>query len=257
MISVSRSLGTALLVISCLFGHMAFSADADADKTALAVEALSRLQGVDLNANPKLKETVLRVLERTHGTPSFVKLVRQFNLIDQNAGLLDVATAQPAGESGIEAMKMILASGDTSLVEHLLASTNTVAAAAVAEVLGNTGDRQAVKLLVPLVADSKRDAAVRRQSVKALTRTSDGAKELLALARADRLGDDVKFVASSELNSARWPEIKAEAARILPLPPSQNSEPLPRVADLVQRKGDPANGAKVYARASPGCANCH
>src|SRR6266496_3718970 len=89
-------------------------ADTEAEKTALAVEALSRLQGVDLNANAKLKETVLKVLQRTRGSPSFVKLVQQFNLTGQNAGLLEVVVAQPASESGVEAMRLILASGDTA-----------------------------------------------------------------------------------------------------------------------------------------------
>ena len=234
-----RTAQLVLVALACSVIGAALGADPGADKTALAVEALSRLQGVNLETNPKLKEAVLKVLDKTRGTPNFVKLVRQFNLTGHNAGLLDVAIAQPVGESGIEAMKMMLASGDTTLVERALVSTNTTAAAAVAEALGNTGERQAVKLLLPVVTDEKRDGAVRRRAVKSLARTSDGARELLALARANQLGDDVRFAASSELNGARWPEIKAEAARLLPLPPGQNAEPLPSVAELLKMRGDP------------------
>src|SRR5262249_10353202 len=61
------------------------STNADADKTALAVEALSRLPDVDLEQNSKLKETVLRLLERTRGTPGFVKLVQKFHIPNQGA----------------------------------------------------------------------------------------------------------------------------------------------------------------------------
>jgi len=233
------------------------AAEADAEKTVLAVEALSRLQGVDLNSNTKLKETVLKVLEKTRGTANFVKLVQQFKLPDQNPGLLEVAIAQPAGESGIEAVKLILASGDTSLIEQAFVGTNMIAAARLAEALGNTGEKQAVKVLLPVVTDARRDAALRKQAVRALARTPDGARELLALAREDKLADDLKLTTGGELNNVRWAEIKAEAARILPLPQGQDSQPLPPVAELLKMPGDAANGAIVFARQSPGCANCH
>ena len=112
-----KSLLAALLVaVAC---GRAQGADTDAEKTALAVEALGRLQGVDINTNQKLKDAVMRVLEKTRGTANFVKLVQQFKLTGQSAGLLEVAMAQPAGESGVEAMRMLLAGGDVAVV-HLV-----------------------------------------------------------------------------------------------------------------------------------------
>src|SRR4051812_36034155 len=74
----------------------AAAAEEQTEKTALAVEALSRLQGVNIEANPKLKETIFKVLDKTRGTADFVRLVQQFNLPGQNPGLLEVAVAQPA-----------------------------------------------------------------------------------------------------------------------------------------------------------------
>src|SRR6266516_3389102 len=103
-----------VLALACALPARLVGADVEAEKTALAVEALGRLQDTDLETNGKLKETVLKVLHRTRGTPGFVKLVRQFKLTGQNAGLLEVTLAQPGSESGVEAMRMILASGDTA-----------------------------------------------------------------------------------------------------------------------------------------------
>jgi len=231
--------------------------DAEADRIALAVEALTRLEGVDLNANAALKERVLKVLDKTRGTPNFVRLVQHFKLKDQNAGLLEVALAQPAGESGVEATRMLLAEGDTALLQKTLQGTNLIAATKLAEALGNTGQKETTPLLLSLAGDAKRDATLRRQAVRSLARTAQGANELLALARAGKLGDDVKFAASSELNGARWPEVKAEAAKLLPLPPGQNAAPLPPISELVKMKGDAVNGAKIYTRQNPGCINCH
>src|SRR6185503_7702917 len=94
------------------------AAEAEADRVALAVEALTRLEGVDLHANPTLKARILQVLEKTRGTPSFVKLVQHFKLPDQNAGLLEAAMAQPANESGVEAMRLVLAGGGIPLMRQ-------------------------------------------------------------------------------------------------------------------------------------------
>ena len=248
--------GILVAVLAALITPLA-AADADADRIALAVEALTRLEGVDLNANAAMKERVLKVLDKTRGTPNFVRLVQHFKLKDQNAGLLEVALAEPAGESGVEATRMILAAGDTALLQKTLGGPNVTAATRLAEALGNTGQNEATRLLLPLASDAQRDVTLRRQAVWSLARTLSGAHELLALAGAGRLGDDVKFTASSELNRARWPEIKAEAAKLLPLPTGQNAAPLPAISELVKMKGDAANGAKIYARQNPGCINCH
>jgi putative heme-binding domain-containing protein len=246
----------ALLVAAPSDTSAADSAEAD-DRTALAIAAVSRLQDVDLSQNPKLRETVLKLLEKTRGTASFVKLVQQFNLTDQHAGLLEVAVAHPAEEAGVEALRWAVAHGGAPLLRATLDGTNAAAAARVAETLGLTGETRAVPLLLPLATDPTRDAALRKQAVRALAQTHAGAQALLALAREDKLGNDVRFTASSELNRARWPEIKAAAAQLLPLPPGPNAQPLPPVAELLKLKGDPANGAKVFASANTACQTCH
>ena len=229
----------------------------EARRTALAVEALGRLQGMDLDQNPKIKEAVLRTLAKTRGTASFVKLVQQFNLQGQNAGLLEVAMQNPADETGVEAMRLVLASKDLADLQTTLAGTNTTAAVKAAEALGNAGDKAATRLLLPIVADPKRDAALRKQAVRSLAQTSEGAGALVQLAKEDKLSDDLKFTASVELNRVRWPEIKAEAAKVLPLPQGQNAQPLPPMADLLKMKGDTANGAKIFSSQTVGCASCH
>jgi putative heme-binding domain-containing protein len=233
------------------------AAEPGADRVALAVEALTRLEGVDLDTNPALKGRVLQVLDKTRGTPAFMTLVQHFKLPDQNAGLLEVAVAQPSGEGGVEAMRLILARGGAAAVRQALEGTNVPAATRTAEALGNTGDKQTVALLLPLLADAARDVALRKQAVRSLARTSDGAGELLKLAKEEKLADDLKFTASAELNAARWPEIKAGAAKFLPLAHGQNAAPLPPLSELVKMKGDVAKGARIFTNASPGCANCH
>ena len=152
------------------------AAEADADRVRLAVDALTRLEGINLDANPSMKERVLKVLDKTRGTPEFVRLVQHFQFKDQNAGLLEVALSQPSGESGVEAMRMILSSGETTVLKSTLEGANTTNALKAVEAIGNTSSKDAMKLLLPLVSEPRQDAARRKQAVRSLARTSDGAK---------------------------------------------------------------------------------
>src|SRR5260221_606089 len=227
------------------------------DRIAVAVEALSRLQGVDLNQNPKIKEAVFRVLEKTRGTASFVKLVKQFKLTDQSAGLLEVAVQNPANETGVEAMRMLLGNHDFPLLQRTLEGTNDIAATKTAEALGNANTREATRLLLPLLDDPKRDPALRKQAVRSLAQTSDGAVALLKLAKEEKLGEDVKRIASAELNRARWAEVKEQAATLLPSRQGKDAQALPPVAELLKMTGDAANGARVFSAPTAGCSTCH
>ena len=221
------------------------------------IEALTRLGPEAVNANPKLAEALVRVLAATHGTPQFVQLVEQFKVAGQNAGLLEVAAKNPADDAGVTALRIVLASGDTTALTAALTGKDTAAATKLVEALGNTGAKQLLALLIPLIPDTTRDAGVRKQCVRALARTQDGAIALLKLTREDKLPADLKFTATAELNTVRWPELKAEAAKLLPLPPGQSERALPPVAELLAMKGDAKRGAEVFSREAVGCAKCH
>jgi putative heme-binding domain-containing protein len=227
------------------------------DRTTVAIEALSRLKGIDLEANPAVKTAVLKVLDQIRGKPQFVELVRDFKIKDQDPALLEIAIQNPNNAAGVDAAKLILEHKQDALFENSLNGTNVASAIKLAEVLGNAGENQIVPLLEPIVADPKRDVALRKQAVRSLAKNQEGASALLRLAKEDKLAPDLKFIASSELNHARWPGIKAEAAQLLPLPQSQNAQELPPVSELVKMKGDPVKGAEVFRRETVACIKCH
>ena len=227
------------------------------ERTAVAIEALSRLKGIDLEANPAVKTAVLKVLDQIRGKPQFVELVRDFKIKDQDPALLEIAIQNPNNAAGVDAAKLILEHKQGALFESSLNGTNVASAVKLAEVLGNAGENQIVPLLEPIVADPKRDVALRKQAVRSLAKNQEGASALLRLVKDDKLAPDLKFIASSELNHARWPGIKAEAAQLLPLPQGQNAQELPPVSELVKMKGDPVKGAEVFRRETVACIKCH
>ena len=248
-----------LLAASLAFAGLSpsVSAEVDADRITTAIEALGRLQGVDLNQNAKLKETVFKLLEKSRGTPNFVRLVQQFRLQGQNAGLLEVVLNHPSSDAAVESVRLLLASGDAVQLRAGLEHTNTAAAVKIAEALGGSSDKLTGGLLLPVVTDATRDPALRRQAVRSLAQTADGAKAILNLAKTDQLPDELRFTASLELSRARWEEVQAEAAKVLPSLQGQDAAPLPPIAELLKRQGDTANGAKVFNRVEAGCATCH
>jgi putative heme-binding domain-containing protein len=234
------------------------AAEPDATKTperiAIAIEALSRLKGIDLETNPAVKTAVLRILDQVRGSPQFVELVRDFKIKDQSLALLEFAIQHPNDSSGAEAIRLILANQDFALLTNSLAGTNAVN---VVEALGNTGEKQIVPLLEPLVTDANREVNLRKQVVRSMAGIQAGAAALLKLAREETLPADLKFAATTELNNVRWAEIKTEAAKLLPLPQGQNANPLPPIGDLLRMKGEPVRGAEVFARETVGCVKCH
>lgn len=226
------------------------------ERTRTALEALGRLKGVELESNPALKQAVLRVLEQVHGEPEFVTVVCDFNLVGQEAGLTQFILTNPQTPAAVEALRHLLAKQATNAIIGLLAGSGEKLPA-ILNTFGRTEDNQIVGLLLPLATDAQQPLLVRRAAVSALAKVSEGATALLALAQAERLPGDVKFLAGAELREARWPGVRNEAKKLFPALVAKNNQSLPPVAELIKLPGDSTRGAKVFRRVDVGCINCH
>jgi putative heme-binding domain-containing protein len=254
-VRLAALLGGFFLAWSCPALAKDAGSQSNSNRTAIALEALERLKGIDLEANPGVKAAVLKVLEQTRGTPQFVGLVRDFKIKGQETALLELAGKNPTNSYGVEATRLVLNSGNKNLLQKSLSESNAVS---IAEALGNTGEKEIVPLLEPIVTDGTRDVALRRHAVRALAQVQEGASALLQLVQEDKLPADLKFTASAALNNVRWENLKAEAARLLPLPQGQDAQPLPPISELMRLKGDPVKGAAVFRRdTTTSCIKCH
>lgn len=218
----------------------------------IALEALSRLPGAESNA--AVQVPLEKILTRSRGTPQFVQLVKHLHLTNQNVGLLEIAQKFPASESGVEAMSMMLTNGGQSLLRKSLEGSNAVT---VVEALGNTGSKESVPLLMPLVIDSERDLALRKKTVQAAARTLEGAQGLIDLATEGKLSADLKLTATTELNKVRWEKVKVEAAKVLPPLQGHDSVPLPGLDELMRQRGEASKGEKIFYRPETTCSVCH
>ena len=240
-----------------LMGTLTAAEPLPPEKVNTLIEALGRLDAAVVNGNPALKQRLDQVLDAVAGEPRLVALVKKFKVPGREADLLAVASQHPNDPAGVEALGMVLAGDGLKSVHAILTGQDARQAAALARALGNSNNQKVLPLLMPLVTDSKIHVNVRREAVKGLANFEAGAKQILARAKDGKLPLNAKFTASLALSTARWPAIKAEAARVLPMPTGANAKPLPPVAQLVKRKGDVANGARVFQRETAACARCH
>ena len=90
--------------------ELAFTASSNNKErqTLVSFEAISRLQGFDVNKNPQHKVAMNRILDGQRGTGQFVAMVAQFNLKERYPELLVMAQAHPTEQIGIEATRTLL-----------------------------------------------------------------------------------------------------------------------------------------------------
>ena len=225
-------------------------------QTNLQLEALKRLKNIDLKSNPALKKIVLKNLEASKGTPTFVEIVRDFELMGHEAELIRFAQAHPKESTGVEAMRLALTEPGLKLVSAFIKGNDEKAALATTEALANAQSTKAEPILLSAVKDSKNTPALRTVAVNGLAKTKTGAKALLAKAKAGQLPADLSFAAGNALRSVRWKTMRSQATKLFP-PPTGLGEALPPMAKLVAMKGNIANGENVFFRPQSTCATCH
>ena len=221
------------------------------------IAVFNRLDPAVVDGNSKLKDTLTKLLDATRDDPRFVGLVKKFKVAGRNQDLLAVAAKHPNAEAGVEALQLVLNSGGHEAILKALRNKDNKLAPGLAGALANSSNPKSIKLLSPFVIEKNISAPVRKAAVRGLSRTEKGAKQILAWAKTGKLPANARFTASMELSTVRWPTIKAEAAKVLPLPFGQNAKPLPPMAELVKRKGDIKRGEAVFFRETVLCARCH
>src|SRR5688572_4859803 len=80
--------------------------------------------------------------------------LENFKLTNQNAALLTLAINQSTNETGVAAIRLVIANKDLAAVKQALQTTNVSDAARMVEALGNAKEKQAVPWLTPLIMNA-------------------------------------------------------------------------------------------------------
>ena len=224
----------------------------------VALEALQRLKGMDLESNPALKAAVAKVVASTRGTPDFIQVARILELPDAGREVLEIALKLGADDArAVDGLRWILGRGELELARGRLANGTAEEGPVLIDLLGNAGDLPAIGLLVPLLGEPGRAAELRQRAVRALARSEPGARALLDAAAAGKLPEDLAATAAGTLRVVPWPAIQADAAKQFPAAAGLDGSALPTLAELLAMSGDAARGATVVALPQTACLVCH
>ncbi|MBI1913884.1 MAG: c-type cytochrome, partial [Planctomycetes bacterium] len=222
----------------------------------IVAESLTRLKNFDARSNPEHTATLDRLLDKNRGSARFIDFITRFSVERRYPELLPIAQKNPEEQLGVNAIRALLDKNQGALIRKGLDEKDVKVALATAQVLGSSGDERAVGLLLAVVQDAKRPIELRRQATRSLAKSRNGARQLLRLARAKELDDDLKEAAGFALSVATWNDVKKQAAELFPLPPAKNNKPLPPVSTLVKMRGRPEQG-KMLFNTTGTCATCH
>ena len=227
-----------------------------AARDATIVETVLRLEGIDINTNPRLKATVLRHLGTQTGTLRYVELVEKLKVRGVEDELLQLALLNPASTQGVKAVELLLQFGETEQIRQAIDGKDEPAALAAVTGLGHVGSEPALELLKPLVDDLERSRPLRTTAAVALGRNRLGQRFLLSLVQSQKLPADLNFTVANALYAADDETIRNAVAKYLELPVAARGTPLPPVAQLVQRRGDIVRGQQLYNTTAT-CNKCH
>lgn len=99
---------------------------------------------------------------------------------------------------------------------------------------------------------------VRSAALRILARRPTGLRAILDLEESQRLPPELRSTAAGLAHASRNAELRARAAKVLPVPRSRNDRPVYRVREIVEAVGSVERGRRAYRRkAGANCAKCH
>jgi putative membrane-bound dehydrogenase-like protein len=208
-------------------------------------------------ADPELAKRIDEAAGFVPGTQKFIDIVQRFGLKERQDDLVTLAAAEGTSEQlAAAAAGAAVDAGREDLVKAVLNGADPVAASRLLNALGIRGTGKSTMFLKGILADATSSPELRSAAVRALARSQQGAKDLVAMAKAGELSGVLPQVAAVAIASCPWGDIRQSAADVLPMPKAKGGEKLPPVAELMNRKGNPLVGKAVFAGAGT-CAKCH
>lgn len=247
------------LIVSCT----CLSADDPlrARNDAIIVRAIERMEGYDYKQDAKVKEAVLRHLNRQQGTSEYINLIRRFRPKGMEGKLIELIVDQSENKVSdsvkVESAQLLgEVEGGPKELRALLRGESESSATETARILALLSNGRAVNLLKDVAQDAERPYSVRRHAVAGLAKNRNGEKLLLQLAESNQLAADTRLLAGGLLARSRDESVRKRASKTLPQPQQKGNRPLEPIDKLATMRGNADAGLKLF-RGAATCANCH
>ena len=218
-------------------------------------EAIKRL-GSGIKSKDGALAALNKMLDRLAGTSQFVSLVSQFDMADRYPALVELAVAHPSDQLGVDAVNALIAKKQWEVISEVLNSDDEKTPLAMVRALDVSGNGGAVGLLMPIVKNADKPAELRRQATQAVGASRYGAQTLIKMAAKNEIDAQLIPAVAASLHASSIKEIRNEAQKLFPLPPSKDAKPLPPISELIARNGDATRGKTIFETTGT-CAKCH
>jgi putative membrane-bound dehydrogenase-like protein len=224
-------------------------------KDSKLLYALKHMDASDFKMTPAVKAKLNYVLDEYKGGLEYVELTALFKLKNKAQDLLEVALQYPDSASGKEAAKVLLQWDRIDLFEKVFKEGNKGRTIALVKSLKpHIHDEKTMAVMEGIFMDSTKDTEVRTLAVRSFAGPWQSENRLLALAKENRIPEDLHTAAGGVFQAAWRGDIREEGAKYIKLPGSKEGAPLPAVSVLVNTKGNAQNGKEVFKNL---CSNCH
>ncbi len=226
------------------------------DHPSTIVEALMRLEGIDVNASPKLASLVRKYISDAGQDPGQLKVLQRLKVRGLADQLLDRAAAWGASTQAVQAIDLALETGGVDGLRKLLEEKEpSEKSVALSKSLSLSGRKEAIDLKKSLLESETVSKSMKVDAAVGLLRNKASQAFLITLAKTDRLPLEAKPLLGPTLRASDDAEVAKAAAELFPVvKTSQN--PLPPMEELIKKKGNPGNGRTVYFGAAT-CSQCH
>ena len=229
--------------------------EADERGQLVMAETLTRIGPADLTHRTH-RDAVAAAVARMRSAEQFPRLATQFGLEPLYPEIVADAIAYADQPRGLEALNSLLATDHRQAIVEKLLNGDPADVLRLLELLATAAPAGLSDTLRSILDDDRRDLPTRSQAVAALGATVPGAQQLVALVKQQRLDEALLPAVAATLHTSGSPEIREVAARLFPLPPAKDNQPLPAVEQLIQMKGDQKNGQQAFLSTGT-CATCH
>ena len=252
------SIGLALLstCVSLEKTRAATPEDDQARRDHIVVEALMRLDGIDVQSDPKLMQVVQRHLSQLKNDPSQLKIIQKLKVAGMADRLVELAATWGENTQSVQALELALEQGALPrLTKSLTAKDPDERTLALSKVLILSNRKPVHDLRRMLIDDSSVSKVIKVDAVVGLSRSKGLHAQLIDLAKADKLPGEAKILIGATLRNSEDEGIRKAANELFPVIKSSQN-PLPPIEVLVKKNGNAAEGKKLYNSVAT-CSQCH
>jgi putative heme-binding domain-containing protein len=225
-------------------------------KDKMTVEALMRLDGVDVNADPELSNAARRYLATISNDSSQLKIIRKLQVSGLTDQLIDRAIAWGATTNAVQALDLAVEQGSLARIMELVSVTEPdERASALAKVLTLSNRKDVQDELASSIGQEDVSKSLKVDAAVSLSRSKAMHGKLIELAKAGKLPAESFSLIGASLRSSTDETIKQAAQDLFPTAKTSQA-PLSPLEVLVKKVGNAANGKMLYNGVAT-CSQCH